>query len=291
MPKLRRLEEAALSMIALALDTPVIQNDDGTAEGMHDLAICYPDGAWGAVEVTSAADGDSIAVWNLLNGRDRWIDSRLAGGWSVVLSPLAPRRLLKREIPALLQELETSGRTYLRPSCTQNAVGVEAHGLKLGILYAFQGGTDFPGSIYPTVDQGEERSGGCVDERSSDAVAGWVGPFLSDNKHSDVLAKLARSGADERHAFLIVPGMSTVDFSVNYALIRTDPVLPTFAPVLPVEVTNVWVVSTSKNGCGLRWSPDGWSTFEKVVRPDHRGSLALDSRPRERPPARRAQRR
>lgn len=40
-------------------------------------------GVRAAVEVTAAADGEAIALWNLLNGRgDRWIEQPWwADGW------------------------------------------------------------------------------------------------------------------------------------------------------------------------------------------------------------------
>ena len=71
-----------------------------------------------------------------------------------------------------------------------------------------QSGTNHPGSIYFTIEAGSERSGGVVDRTGAD-VAAWVADFLRNAAHADVLGKLARSGASERHAFIIVPAFST----------------------------------------------------------------------------------
>ncbi len=102
-------------MMSHALGLPVVQHDDGSSEGMHDLEVLY-DGETAAVEVTSAADGESIALWNLMNGRnERWVVDELQGGWMVSLEPSARAKRLKTELPRLLRELEISGLTELRP--------------------------------------------------------------------------------------------------------------------------------------------------------------------------------
>lgn len=65
--------------------------------------------------------------------------------------------------------------------------------------------TDYPGSIYITLELPDDRTGGMVAD-TADAVAIWVDEFLRHPDQRDVLAKLTRSGAVERHAFVIVPG-------------------------------------------------------------------------------------
>lgn len=115
MKALRPEEEWARQMMSHALGLPVVQHDDGSSEGMHDLEVLY-DGETAAVEVTSAADGESIALWNLMNGRnERWVVDELQGGWMVSLEPSARAKRLKTELPRLLRELEISGLTELRP--------------------------------------------------------------------------------------------------------------------------------------------------------------------------------
>lgn len=71
------------------------------------------------------------------------------------------------------------------------------------------------------------------------------------------LTKLARAASDERHLFVIVPGLAgTAPFEVNDLLIRPGAPLPTATPSLAGEVTHVWVMSTWSEGRGFRWSPD-----------------------------------
>lgn len=92
-------------------------------------------------------------------------------------------------------------------------------------------------------------------------VAGDAQPSASEQ--ADVRSKLARSECDERHAFVLVPGFTTAPFEVADLLMRDDAPLPTAPPRLPTEITHVWIASTWTSGHGVRWSPDGWESFDK----------------------------
>lgn len=99
---LRPEEQWARSVISRALGVPVVQHDDGSLPGMHDLDITYGDRPPRAVEVTAAADGEAIALWNLLNGQDeRWVEPALAGGWLVSLLPTARAKRVRKELVVL----------------------------------------------------------------------------------------------------------------------------------------------------------------------------------------------
>lgn len=78
----------------------VCQHDDGSTAGMYDLAMFRDDALVAAVEVTAAADGESIALWNLMNGgHNRWQEADLVGGWFVTLHPSARGKALRRHLP------------------------------------------------------------------------------------------------------------------------------------------------------------------------------------------------
>jgi hypothetical protein len=124
----------------------------------------------------------------------------------------------------------------------------------LGVVGAEQSGTDFPGSIYVTLDLPAKRSGGMV-AITGDPLAQWISSFLKDGGRRDVRQKLARSGADERHAFVVMPGFTTAPFIVTDLLMRDGASLPVEYPELPGEVTDVWAVSTWSSGDGFRWRP------------------------------------
>lgn len=265
--ELRPEEKLAAATIATTLGLTVKQHDDGTKPGMHDLNIVMSGENLAAVEVTAAADADSIQLWKLVNGRDeRWTVPDLEGGWMLHLRPTARAKRILEELPGLLQELEGQGITEIpsRPRGRKVLEPIERRARALGILSGNQSGTDFPGSIYLTIEQSADRTGGVVDSTGS-AVPSWVRDFLMEPNQSDVLSKLARSGAIERHAFILVPGFSTAPFGVVDMLWRdNDDVVPTMLPDLPDQVTHVWLMGFWTVGSGLRWSPDrGWERFKR----------------------------
>lgn len=134
-------------MMAHALGVPVLQHDNGSLERMHDLDVVY-DGGTAAVEVTSAADGESIELWNLMNGRNqRWVVDDLQGGRMVSLEPSARAKRLKVELPRLLGELEASGLTELRPRGASVRGHLAEMARELGVADAEQGGQTSPGAF------------------------------------------------------------------------------------------------------------------------------------------------
>ncbi|MEI4274241.1 hypothetical protein TEK04_21180 [Klenkia sp. LSe6-5] len=114
MPELRAEEKVAAATITTTLRLKVRQHDDGKQPGMHDLNIITADGTFAAVEVTAAADSDSVQLWKLVNGRDeRWTVPGLEGGWMLSLEPTARAKRLLKELPAFLEELEGHGVTEI----------------------------------------------------------------------------------------------------------------------------------------------------------------------------------
>lgn len=267
MPDRRREEQWASDMIAATLGMTVRQHDDGSRPGMHDLDIVRPGRPPAAVEVTAAADRYSIQLWKLINGSDeRWMAPALHGGWMVSLEPNARAKRIRSELPALLADAEEHGVTLLERNRRRDPDLLTARATELGIVYAWQGATAHPGSIYLTIEQPPERTGGIVSD-TADCVSPWIAAFLKEPAQADVLAKLARSGTDERHAFLILPGFSTAPFEVVDLLWREDGPVPMVRPALPPEVTHVWLVATWRIGSGLRWSPEsGWGRFSKQAK-------------------------
>jgi hypothetical protein len=136
---------------------------------------------------------------------------------------------------------------------------------ELGVVGAGQHGTDFPGSVYVTIELPTERAGGFVSV-TGDALAIWVGEFLREPEQRDVLDKLSRSCRSDRHAFIFFPGFAAAPFSVTDLLMRNGAPLPLVDPDLPDEVTHVWLASSWAAGRGFRWDPErGWDSFDKLV--------------------------
>lgn len=267
MSQQRGEEQWAAAVIAAALDGATVdQYDDGSQPGMYDLDVTYQDGRRAAVEVTAAADAASIELWNIVNGKPgRWIEPSFRGGWMVALEPTARAKRIRSELPGFLRRLEERSVPEVRvEGWRRNVSPLEVEAKSLGIADAHQGGSDYPGSIYLTIQEPDERVGHIIDVTGSD-VPTWTGSFLAATKQADVLAKLARSGLEERHAFILLPGFTTAPRGVVDMLMIEDDSTPDGAPSLPPEVTHVWLVSLWNLGRGLRWSPDqGWQRFDKA---------------------------
>ena len=255
-------EEWARDIIRQTLSVPVEQNDDNSQDGMHDLWILHPDRPAAAVEITAAADSESIQLSKLMNTKERWIVSELRGGWAVSVDPSTPRaKLLFAKLPAFLSELERAGETDVDVDRATGAGGRwDARAHELGITKLFQSAdTDYPGSVYVLLDEPLERRAGFV-ASNGDAIAEWIGDYLQ-SKRPRVLAKLARSRAPERHAFVLVPLFTTEPFAISELVMRSEARLPLTQPRLPVEVTHVWVVGMAYDVAGFYWAPDaGWSS-------------------------------
>ncbi|HEX5252115.1 MAG TPA: hypothetical protein VFW14_20810, partial [Gaiellales bacterium] len=222
--ELRADEKFAAACIAAALgDVEVRQHDDGSSSGMFDLEILR---GVGAVEVTMAMDEDCQELWRLVNSEGRWIRRELAGGWIIELRPSARARRLFSELPGLLREAELEGPTPVGPRLPERVT----HALPgLGVIYASQSATQFPGSVYFTIRQPPEMMSGYAGD-TGDELAQWIGEFLHNPSQAHNLEKLRRSTAAERHMFVVFPGFSVAPFSVTDLLLRRDAPLPTIAP-------------------------------------------------------------
>jgi hypothetical protein len=258
-------EEGARTMVEQTLGLSVFQHDDGSDDGMYDLKVVRDGAIVAAMEVTIAAEQKSIELSvplsrlaNLHGGV--WTDGRLRGGWFVTVDAARTRvKDLSSGLPALLAELEATNRPSLDREYDSEADALATRAAELGVLFAWQSGTTSkPGSIYTAVDT--RGLAGFVAE-TGDAVATWIGGFLEAQERQDVRQKLGASGVEARHAFVWVPLLfTTAPFGVVEVLTRRTIPLPTVAPELPTEVTDVWVASTWDGG--LRWAPgQGWSSF------------------------------
>lgn len=260
--RIRKEEQWAADVIGATLDVPVRQHDDGSKPGMYDLE--FGDAGSAAVEVVAAADADSVELWKLMNGSDdRWIVPGLRGGWMVYFTPTARARRIRAELPRFLADLERRGITQLEATSGRGGADAEvARAADLGITDASNGPTAFPGVIYLSIERSDDRVGRLVGA-AGDPASAWIGDFLHEAARADVLSKLQRSGAAQRHAFVIVPTFSTVPPEVTDLLWSGESgSVPVAAPSLPPQVTHVWLAPTWNIGSGLRWTPgEGWTRF------------------------------
>ena len=258
MPPLRDEEEWARQLIEAELGVPVEQHDDGSRPGMHDLDVIYADRLRAAVEVTSAVDAEATEFWNTTVAGS-FVERNLVGGWFVLAKTSARR--LREKLPPFLRELEDAGIREFRVRQGQAAATLVS--VPPGVVRATQHPTAVPGSIYVQPDLPNEQVAAFM-ASTGDALAKWLADFLREPAQTDVRTKLMRSGAAERHAFVVVSGLSGAPFTVTGLLIAKDAVDPVAAPVLPPEITHVWAVSPWDSGLCFRWSSaTGWQRFSK----------------------------
>ena len=87
------------------------------------------------------------------------------------------------------------------------------------------------------------------------AFLDWLADFLASGRTANVRRKLAATNAPERHAF--VAASFSTDGDVFFALAQEGhPELPASDPVLPSEITHLWVGSIPSIGRCLAWFPD-----------------------------------
>jgi hypothetical protein len=103
-----------------------------------------------------------------------------------------------------------------------------------------------------------DGTGGPVDSEGL-AIPEWIGAFLTAPERSDVIAKLARSGAASCHAFVVVD-YAGAPWAVQSYLDSDLAALPPAAPTLPPPLTGAWLVSTA-NTVGVRWTGTHWRRF------------------------------
>ena len=235
---------------------------------MYDLKIVYPDGSIGAVEVTTAADGERVGLWREVRKRALIRqEPDLIGGWLVRLLSSARARELDRQLTGLLRELECDGRTAIR-GVKGSTDPLEALAASLGVIEAVQSATDRKGSIYVMPPEGTLEQMGGYAPPTGDPLAMWLGDWTNDPSRSDNVHKLQCADATERHLFILVPGFTAAPFAVIDLLFSPGAPVPTIPPPLPAGVTHVWVMSTWDSGDGFRWSPDtGWTRFTKLAPP------------------------
>jgi hypothetical protein len=249
-------EEWARRIVEKELGRTVVINDDGSAPGMYDLRVGSADAPEIAIECVGAVDQTYTETWNIGPAKGP-LQLSIKGNWIVEIAATARVKAIRQSIEQLLQELETR-RIYnvyvdYRLEWDAPALFRKLDSLKIthASCYTQQG----VGKVHLTMP----GTGGFVDKHGS-ALPAWVGEFLHHPARQDVLGKLQRSGAAERHAFLIAT-LKGVPWPVESYLMGNLDHVPGQAPDLPVPVTGVWVVSGMARR-GVRWEGDTWKLFE-----------------------------
>ncbi|MDT5124198.1 MAG: hypothetical protein QOC96_3680 [Acidobacteriota bacterium] len=249
-------EELARRIVEKELKRTVVINDDNSAPGMYDLRIGSADAPEIAIECVGAVDPVFTETWNIGPARGP-LELSITGDWIIEIAPNAKVNIIRQRIEGVIQALE--GRAIYNVHMDHwlkwddVALLDDLESLKITYAYCYRRlGT---GKVYLTMP----GMGGAVDEHGS-ALPEWTSEFLRAPAQKDVLCKLQRSGAANRHVFVIV-SFAGATWPVESYLTSEFNHLPSHAPDLPTPVTGVWVIS-GMGKRGLRWDGVSWQLFD-----------------------------
>lgn len=246
-------EELARLFLASVLGVPIDIHDRRSGHSTYDLEIRYPGGRRGAAEVVSTRTGAQAAQAGAVRRAGYTEDTRLRYAWIAHVSPDAMISQVRAALPEFLAQLERDGITDLNRN---RFYGVEMYqrrrALHISSCLALPATTRPPGFwVYP------ESTGSWVGD--GEEIRLFCQQFLSDPAQADVLAKLAASGADERHAVIIAThGQLALHTAVDLRL------TPARAPEIDSGVDWLWVIASQKLPArGCYWTrQNGWATAE-----------------------------
>jgi hypothetical protein len=245
-------EELARQFLASVLRAPVEVHDRRSGHSTYDLEIRYPGGRRGAAEVVSARTQVQAAQLGAVRRAGYTEDRQLGHAWVVRVPPDAVITRVLPLLPAFLAELERSGITELDRN---RFYGLEMHrrlrSLHVSSCLAYPPPAGRPPGfyVYP------EATGVWVGD--GEEIRLFCEEFLRHPAQADVLGKLARSGADERHAVVIATqGQLGLHTAVDLRL------TPSQAPDLDSCVDWLWVIASQDLPArGCYWSRQhGWDT-------------------------------
>ncbi|PKG97578.1 hypothetical protein [Paraglaciecola sp. MB-3u-78] len=246
-------EDWARQIVAKELSTQVEVHDNGSKPGMYDLRIGPVSDPAYAIECVGSVDPVATVTWNIgpAKGPMKVCSSR---DWLVSIKKSTSIKSLKIHLSKAIVNCESLGLTEFTPVDWQlKRFNLELFNKldELGITSFQTYKKDGSGYAYLSMDGG----GGPINQ-SSDAFIDWVGSFLSSNNKLDVVEKLRKSCAKEKHAFIPML-LGGAPWEVESYFLGKMP-LPCKEPKLPKPITGVWVLL---NGKGLRYMNGGWHVF------------------------------
>ncbi len=254
---------SAARVVARLTGEVVVLQDDNRTPGLPDIRIEYVGRPVAYVEVATDIDERYAKMWAMTaRGEQDRYEPRLSRAWQVSLSGVSDRqrRRRERELVSLLESMEHVDEVYervtdLRLLPTGNSSTVTTL-LRLGVVQI--------GSRRLRDDETEGHvryipigTSGPLEPDWPTFLA-WLGSFLSSPSREDVRGKLYKTGAEERHVFI---GASYSSPGEVFFALTTDHVgvLPSEPPILPSEITHVWVWNAQSLDRCLVWFPDrGW---------------------------------
>jgi hypothetical protein len=269
-------EEAVRGRLQSILGVPVAQLDDGSANGLPDLKVLYPDRPAAPVEVTSDHDPARVAA-RLDRGFAAWSAPSLSSSWTLISHGRVPHwKKLRAEAEGLLRALQDHrvdsfaasqalshrirGDTLSSARNRDIADAID----RLAQLH-IQGGQTSERRGPHTIDVGLAIGG--VWGGTADGVPDWLTEFVNDPTRVDNIRKLDRAGAESHLAIHV--SHEGAGFNVTRG-VNDDyrhGVLPADAPELPWTITDAWLSTWFATNDVLRWNRStGWTRYPRLNR-------------------------
>lgn len=253
---MKNSERLAQRTIESELGSPVVLHDDNSAPSMYDLRIGPEEAPAVAIEVVGSVDRVLTQTWNTGPAKGPF-SLAVKGDWEITIRTGAMIRDIKKRLAPILREMEKRNLNLVDADFVQSSSERE-------ILWQLRplgvcGASCFRMPGTGQIHLGMEGTGGAIDS-SGNGVPLWIARFLRDPAQADVLFKLRRTAAAEKHVFVLVE-FGGAPWDVQSYLGEAIRQLPSLPPELPDPVTGVWIAST-QGRYGVRWTDSEWRVFD-----------------------------
>ncbi len=264
---MKEFEDTARRIVETVLGVPVIQFDHNTGRSIPDLRIEFPGRLPGFVEVVSDTDRHWQQMYHHLQRGNRELHvPGLVYDWWVGPTPRARLDKLLARLPDLLARLEEADETFEHRRESTTGLQRRMRASRFSAEFDELGIAEIVAGAQAKGDHGAVRflvpGAGGPAQLDLDRVVQWCSEFLASPAIADVRDKLAATGAPQRHAFILVTMSS--EWAVHHALgIGAHGVLPNRPPVLPPEITHVWLLGIEGADRCIAWLPElgGWIDY------------------------------
>ena len=237
---LRPDEQAAIRLVRLCLpEVEVCLHDDDSEDMMYDLELRWPDGHAEAMEVTTDTAPERRQLYDALERHGTPLDAiESQRDWFVWLeTSRTDVRRVRAKIDPYLSLVEQEGLTRFsrRQQHSSHAVATVRRDLGVNLAFSREPAHQQPKIVLVGPDDGW-----------------WYKPEAVNHaveRHASANAeKLARSGHDERHLFVLI---ETISFEASSALVSRMP--PGDPPQLPEAITTAWAAGYGVDGAPVVW--------------------------------------
>lgn len=251
-------EQVAIPIVGEWLGEKGSLLDASASNARFDFTIEYGDDRCAVGDVWLDADERLMATWSDLFDQSVHHEIPLrpgAGLWSLGLAHEAKSKVVRRELPTLVDDALAIGQTdlefehgWIPPEADQAIRSVYAQGQGLSITYLTRhdpAGRDVAIWFPMSSPKAQAADPGTLRE--------WLHQVFASPAGKKHIKKLLAANADERHAFVVANTATPVSVQTTLSTLSgTEPGL-----VVPHGITHVWVLPRSINLPAGSWTRSG----------------------------------